>query len=169
MDFCNGMFYVRGATNTYLCAQFHWEPQTLWYDLFWGSKLTAGSANKGRHYRVVLGTLVCSDMVGKEIDWQSWGIEKLDNIFNLLQFYANWVKPGNLVVQEQNGRHMKKCRFSLNQPLGPYPPWILKRTGLEISGQRLISSIGKSKGMFFFLKKFQIKKRDLLRFFSLRI
>ena len=30
------------------------------------------------------------------------------------------------------------------------PPWILKRAGLESSGRRLISSIGKSKGIAFF-------------------
>ena len=36
-----------------------------------------------------------------------------------------------------------------------HPPWILKRGGLESSGQRLISSIGKTKGIafFFFGKK----------------
>ena len=45
-----------------------------------------------------------------------------------------------------------------------YPPWILKRAGLESSGRRLISSIGKTKGIafcfvfskfFFFLKIFR--------------
>ena len=36
------------------------------------------------------------------------------------------------------------------------PPWILKRAGLESSGQRLISSIGKTKRIEFFL--FLLKK-----------
>ena len=31
-----------------------------------------------------------------------------------------------------------------------YPPWILKRAGLESSGRRLISSIGKTMGIAFF-------------------
>ena len=32
-----------------------------------------------------------------------------------------------------------------------YPPWIQKRAGLESSGRRLISSIGKTKGIAFFV------------------
>ena len=38
---------------------------------------------------------------------------------------------------------------------GDPPPWILKRARLESSGQRLISSIGKTKriAFFFFLRK----------------
>ena len=40
-----------------------------------------------------------------------------------------------------------------------YPPWILKRAGLESSGRRLISSIGKTKIIaFFFLAKKNIFK-----------
>ena len=41
------------------------------------------------------------------------------------------------------------------------PPWILKQAGLESSGQRLISSIGKTKriAFLFFRKKKKIKKR----------
>ena len=35
-----------------------------------------------------------------------------------------------------------------------YPPWILKRAGLESSGRRLISSIGKTKGIAFFFLDF---------------
>ena len=38
-----------------------------------------------------------------------------------------------------------------------YPPWILKRGGLESSGRRLISSIGKIKGLVFFFSFFQGK------------
>ena len=34
-----------------------------------------------------------------------------------------------------------------------YPPWILKVDGLQSSGHRLISSIGKTKSMAFFWKK----------------
>ena len=59
-----------------------------------------------------------------------------------------------------------------------YPPWNLKLGGLESSGPRLISSIGKTKRIAFFLAKkkyfqnFQIfwKKRiflDFLRFFEI--
>ena len=34
-----------------------------------------------------------------------------------------------------------------------YPPWILKQGGLDSSGQRLISSIGKTERFFFLAKK----------------
>ena len=54
-----------------------------------------------------------------------------------------------------------------------YPPWIMKRGGLESSGQRLISSIGKTNRIEFFsvgkkkLKK-KIRKSDFFkRFFKI--
>ena len=45
------------------------------------------------------------------------------------------------------------------------PPWILKQAGLESSGQRLISSIGKTKRIAFF---FRPKKNifNIFRFFE---
>ena len=65
----------------------------------------------------------------------------------------------------------------LHHAQGTPPPWILKRDGLESSGRRLITSIGKTKRIenffgkiflffkiFWFLKK---KKRDFLRFFQI--
>ena len=39
-----------------------------------------------------------------------------------------------------------------------YPPWILKRAGLESSGRRLISSIGKTKRIAFFFCQKKITK-----------
>ena len=59
-----------------------------------------------------------------------------------------------------------------------YPPWILKRGGLESSGRRLISSIGKTKRIAFFyfffwrkniFSKFSdfLKKSDFFGFFEI--
>ena len=49
----------------------------------------------------------------------------------------------------------------LSPPRSGYPPWILKRGGLESSGRRLISPIGKKKeNSIFFLRKKNIKKKS---------
>ena len=57
---------------------------------------------------------------------------------------------------------------------GDPPPWILKWAGLESSGQRLISSIGKTKRIAFFFSPNKIfskftdfKNREFLRFFQI--
>ena len=48
-----------------------------------------------------------------------------------------------------------------------YPPWILKRGALESSGQRLISSIGKTKKIAFFFHQqlFFLQKKIFKRWF----
>ena len=58
------------------------------------------------------------------------------------------------LFQESNIRH-KDFRSSRLRPWrSDHPPWILKRGGLESSGQRLISSIGKTKIIAFFFGPF---------------
>ena len=56
---------------------------------------------------------------------------------------------------------------SVRMSCSGYPPWILKRAGLESSGRRLISSIGKTKGIaifFFWQKKYKKKKKKKMLF-----
>ena len=67
---------------------------------------------------------------------------------------------GRSVTNGVNPSYIRKEKYRpATTPAAPmsrsgYPPWILKRGGVESSGRRLISSIGKTKRIaFFFCKK----------------
>ena len=72
-------------------------------------------------------------------------------------------------------RRISFVRASVRPSRSGDPPWNLKRAGLESSGWRLVSSIGKTKKItfcFFFQRKKKIqkkinKKNDFLRFFEI--
>ena len=83
--------------------------------------------------------------------------------------------------QESNIRYKESCpALAAAAAASPVsrsgdPTWILKQGGLESCGQRLISSIGKTKGIalfyfFFFLRQkniFQKKKKETKWFFEI--
>ena len=73
-----------------------------------------------------------------------------------------------LLVEELIANPILDMRISVLRPDFVLPnaqgtPWNLKRGGLESSGQRLISLIGKTKSIAFFLAK-NLEKKDILGF-----
>ena len=69
-------------------------------------------------------------------------------------------KPGNPILERRSTVLLLLCMSRSGDP-----PWILKRGGLESSGRRLISLIGKTKRIAFFF--FSAKKKNLFKKISI--
>ena len=91
---------------------------------------------------------------GKSLFWYSWCLEILSD---LIIWTSRSLNP-----KIRKGKYCPTTTTTATAvSRSGDPPWILKRAGLESSGQRLISSIGKTKGIAFpfFWQKERRKKK----------